>query len=143
MLSGLHDYGEETLGTVCEFLIHGPKDDVLELVRLLKENEGTQEVPLRIDTEDPHPYAGFLETLVLETIEEGRLLIQRTGSALKIRGARKCMEALSEDIHHAARLVGERSGAEPHVDDVIVEIRDEPYTDTNSESLSVEIYEAK
>ena len=49
MLSGLHDYMEEAFGAVCEFLIHGPKDDVLELVRLLKENEGTQEVPLLLD----------------------------------------------------------------------------------------------
>jgi hypothetical protein len=141
LLSGSHDYVEGTVGVDREFAIHGPTDDILEPVRLLRENEGTREVPLRVDSEDHYPYAGFLHTLSLETTEKGKLLIQRAGSTLRVRGAREHMVALSEDIRYAARLVCERSG-ERHVDDVIVEMRNEPYTDANSGFLSVEVYEA-
>ena len=140
MLSGLHDYTEETSGIVCEFLIHGPKEDVLDLVSLLRKTEGVGEVALRSDSADPYPYAGSLKALRVEATGGGRLLVERAGTTLKIKGARESMEALAEEIYQAARLVGGRVN-ERLVDDVIVETIDEPYMDASSKSLSIEIYQ--
>ena len=135
MLTGLHDYTEEHVGNAPDLRVHGPKESVLDLVNLLKNNQGVEETSLRSDSVDPYPYAGSMQTLRLEATDEDKLLVQRIGTTLKISGAREHMQELADDIRYAASLVGERS------DDVIVELHAEPYMDPDSASFSIEIYE--
>ena len=135
MLTGLHDYTEEYVGDVPDIMVHGPKESVLDLVNLLKNNQGVEEISLRSDSVDPYPYAGSMQTLKLEPTDEDKLLVQRVGTTLKISGAREHMQEFADDVRDAASLVGERS------DSVIVELNAEPYMAPDSASFSVEIYE--
>ena len=135
MLTGLHDYTGEYVGDVPDLMVHGPKESVLDLVNLLKNNQGVEEISLRSDSVDPYPYAGSMQTLKLETTDEDELLVQRVGTTLKISGAREYMQEFADDVRDAASLVGERS------DSVIVELNAEPYMAPDSASFSVEIYE--
>ena len=135
MLTGLHDYTEEYVGDAPDLMVHGPKESVLELVDLLENNRGVEEVSIRSDCVDPYPYAGLMQTLRLEATDGDNLLVQRTGTTLKISGAREHMQELADDVRYAASLVGERS------DDVIVELNAEPYMHPDSASISVEVYE--
>lgn len=129
-------YGGLAAGSLCELVLYGHKDDVLALANTLDAAAGGLDLQLRTDTVGPRPFAGRLTALRVEVAREGGLLVEQEGSVLSVNGAKDSLRALARDIRQAAQTTHKSP-----VGGVQVELRREPYMDSSSGSLAVEVYD--
>jgi hypothetical protein len=72
-------------------------------------------ITLRIPSELPHPYARWLESIAVQPELVPQVLIAKVGNQLLLRGGRKSLDVLAENVESVAQSAG-GEGIHTHIE---------------------------